>query len=351
MEFRETAWKSFRNLKPRRQKWCSGLNILLGPNGSGKTNLLESFSVLCGWGAFAGNRVSSLVSWNGENEKTFLAGWTAGERDVEIHAIIGARMILRAENERVTYSALRSLLPSLSFLPQDINLIDGTPSIRRLFLDKLCALCSPLYARRLAEYRQLVRHRTALLRKGLSVRATTLPMVQLGGWIWANRRKMASFLAEKLAQETSLLPHATEITLCCRGSSGLGNPTEELAVALETNMERERHARLPLVGPHRDDLLFSCLDRPATLSLSRGQKRRVVMAAILAAGRLIEEKLRLKPILLLDDIAAELDAEGREMAGLALAGTGWQVFITGVEEPFKAQNHAVYRLSAGVLSS
>ena len=90
----------------------------------------------------------------------------------------------------------------------------------------------------------------------------------------------------------------------------------------------------PLVGPGRDDLEVTALGRPASESLSRGQKRRLVLALILAAGRLVEARIGRKPVLLFDDLAAELDAEGRVAAGTALAGTGWQVFLTGVEDPF-----------------
>jgi DNA replication and repair protein RecF len=164
MKIAETAWKSFRNLEPRRQEWCPGLNVILGPNGSGKTNLLESLNVLCGWGPFEGGKISSLVAWDSAEGRALLAGRAEGERDVEVEVRVGARTSLRAGNEKVTHSALRSLLPSLSFLPGSVGLLDGPPGGRRFFLDKLCALCSPLYARRLAEYKQLVRHRTSLLR-------------------------------------------------------------------------------------------------------------------------------------------------------------------------------------------
>ena len=365
MQFTETAWKGFRNLKPRRQQWCPGLNILFGPNGSGKTNLLESFNVLSGWGAFAalGNRTSFLVAWNAESGRALLAGRAEGERDLEVQAQIGTRMSLRAANERTTYSELRLLLPSLSFLAHDIDLLDGSPSTRRLFIDKLCALFSPLYARRLAEYRQLARHRTTLLRQkkwdAAALRATVTPIVQLGGWIRAGRRKVVGLLSKALLEEREVLPFSVSIGLELRGSAGLEDAVSDMAAALEASAERERGAGRVLVGPHLDDLLFTCRipakgnepgddsERPAASALSRGQKRRVVVAAILAAGHLIETRLRLKPILLLDDVAAELDAEGKELMGQALAATGWQVFVTGVEDPFKIPGSAAWQISEG----
>ena len=353
MELLETGWRHFRNLEPLRLRWRPGLNVFLGPNGSGKTNILESLNVLSGWGVFPtpGNRISSMITWNSAERRAFLSGSASGERDLEIAVQIGERLSIRASNERVTYSELRALLPSLSFLPGDVNLLDGSPSVRRFFLDKLCALCSPLYARRLAEYRQLVRQRTAILRssrnwggKWTLLKASAVPIAQLGSWIRQIRQGAVDLLAEKLSVKNSslengILPFSVGVAMDLRG--------DDLRSALDGGLERELHAGLVLVGPHRDDLVFSCLGRPAALSLSRGQKRRVVMAAILAAGRLIETKLRLKPTLILDDVAAELDAEGKSLMGEALAKTGWQVFAASAKDPFPTAESTIWHVRGG----
>jgi DNA replication and repair protein RecF len=273
------------------------------------------------------------------------------------------------DGERATYSGVRALLPSLVFLPRDIDLLDGPPSLRRLFVDRISALISPPYARRLAEYRQILRQRAALLRSPrpnrTALEATALPLVRFGGWIRAIRRRIVDLLEKELSEERALLPCALEIALEHRGSKVLvpggefsGEAPveidfsifeEALAADLRANLERERHARMPLVGPHRDDLLFSCLGRPAALSLSRGQKRRTVAAAILAAGRVIRSRTRVAPILLLDDVAAELDAAGRRLMGQALASSGWQVFLTGAENPFPDEESAIILLQDGAI--
>jgi DNA replication and repair protein RecF len=387
VEFTETAWKGFRNLKPRRQCWRSGLNAVVGPNGSGKTNLLESLAVLCGWGAFAGGRLSSLIQWNscaggpagGPLESdALITGRAEGERSVEVQASItrASRVWFRVDGERATYSGLRFLLPSLVFLPRDIDLLDGSPSVRRLFLDRICTLISPLYARRLAEYRQIVRQRAALLRQPrpnhAALAATALPLVRFGGWIRATRQKVIDLLGKELlaedllqvsqvSQEHGLLSHALSIALVRREPGSVSPDPEEaageagaarqLSVALQASLERERYARMPLVGPHRDDLLFSCMGRPAALSLSRGQKRRAVVATILAAGHVIRSQMRVSPILLLDDVAAELDAEGRRLMGRAFAATGWQVFLTGTENPFADTAGTIILLKNGIIEN
>lgn len=330
MRFESSAVRNFRNLGAARIPWEPGLNLILGPNGAGKTNLLESLNLLSGWGPFTG-RAGSAVAWDSKDGRALLAARAVGEREIEISALLSSRMTLKADGVRVSGSELRVLLPTLSFLPTDIGLIDGSPSVRRLFLDRLCALCIPPYARRLSEYRQLVRHRVALLRQGRSPRGTTLPFARLGGWILESRRRVLALMADRSDGEGGLLPFPVDLRVEPEVS---GNGNDYLLAALEASEERERHARRPLVGPHRDDLSIVCMGRAACGALSRGQKRRLVLSLILMAGRFVERYLRVKPILLFDDLGAELDAAGRAAAGTALLATGWQVFVTGTEHPF-----------------
>lgn len=330
MRFETTALRGFRNLgTSRRVAWGPGLNLILGPNGAGKTNLLESLNFLSGWGPFSG-KAGAAVAWDSPDGRALLAARASGERDLEVAALLSSRMTLKAGGERVSGSELRSRLPSLSFLPTDIDLIDGASSVRRRFLDRLCALCIPPYARRLSECRQIVRHRTALLRQGRSPDRTTLPFARLGGWILESRRCVVERMLEGGAGEGLLpFPFALRVEPEVRGSG-----SEFLLAALEATAEREAHARRPLAGPHRDDLNVTCLGRPACSALSRGQKRRLVLSLILMAGRFVGTHLRLQPVLLFDDLGAELDAAGRHEAGAALLNTGWQVFVTGTENPF-----------------
>ena len=108
---------------------------------------------------------------------------------------------------------------------------------------------------------------------------------------------------------------------------------------LQANSKRELYAQRPLCGPNYDELaiILSNNGRLASEALSRGQKRRLVLYLIITAGKLIAMRLKREPVLLFDDLTAELDAEGREFVYSQLAKTKWQIFITAPEKPFKTR--------------
>ena len=123
-----------------------------------------------------------------------------------------------------------------------------------------------------------------------------------------------------------------------------GNCDEYLRDALRRNFRGELRALRPQDGPSYDDLAITICSngRPAHEALSRGQKRRLVLFLLITAGKLIERRMRRKPVMLLDDLTAELDSEGREFVHTELAKTGWQVFITAPENPFLGEGFTCY---------
>jgi DNA replication and repair protein RecF len=124
---------------------------------------------------------------------------------------------------------------------------------------------------------------------------------------------------------------------------------------LEFYSERETKAKIPFVGPHRDDILISIRNckgnnfnesLPADV-LSRGQKRRAVLSIILASGRILERKLKRKPLFLLDEVFSELDEEARQIVADALFNTGWQIFAASAENTISNWQGEIYNLKDG----
>ena len=336
MRFDYSVVKNFRNCPECKINWAPGINLILGKNGSGKTNLLESLSILTGWGAFGKTR--NIISWTSESSRALIGAEVSGEEKFTLKAEISSKISLRQNDKTISFTDLRLNFPSIIFLSSSINLIDGSPSARRLFVDRLCSLFFPIYAKRLADFKYIMRTRTLLLRQGKSPSRTEIPFCELGGWIMDKRREVISQLMSLINPQKitlSFLPLLTSSPANSQMTSG----QEYLHHALQANSKRELYAQRPLCGPNYDELaiIISSNGRLASEALSRGQKRRLVLYLIITAGKLIAMRLKREPVLLFDDLTAELDAEGREFTYQQLAKTKWQIFITAPEKPFKTR--------------
>ena len=366
MQITETHWNNFRNLKPRRLTWCSGLNLLTGRNGSGKTNMLEALNLICGWGSFYNAGSAELRTWNSESSgATEISCNALGEEHIRTEISISSRISAKMNKERVSFSELRTHIPALCFLPGDMNLIDGTPGTRRYFIDKLCTMLSVPYAKRLSDYKRLTRHRIKLLRVGKSPNITSHLLSSIGSWIWSVRSRVVKMLDEYVSIEGSstLSPFPLKIMhkpggLADNEDNCMDTANEikdKFMERLEFYSERELKAKIPFVGPHRDDILISirnCKDNnfekllPAEVQ-SRGQKRRTVLSLILASGRILELKIKRKPLFLLDEIFSELDSDARQLVADALFSTGWQIFATSAENNISNWQGEVYKIEDG----
>ena len=316
--------------------WEPGINLILGKNGAGKTNLLEALSIITGWGVITGGKTSGVVSWDSPNHRAQLSAEISGNETFTVDAEISGRISLRLNGKSVSFTDLRLSVPSVIFLTGNLSLIDGSPSSRRLFVDRLCALFVPPFAKRLADFRTVLRSRISLMRQGKSPAPTDIPFFRLGGWIMDIRRGV-------LAEMMKIIPSG-KFSLSFVPAMNAPGEVYLREMTAKTSA-RETYAQHPLYGPNYDDISITVTEtgRPAATSLSRGQKRRLILHMILTAGRLISQRLGREPILLLDDLTAELDSDGRQWILRELSATGWQCFITAPEKPF------VTRKKLGVL--
>lgn len=350
MRFNYSIIKNFRNFSGSELKfeWSPGINLILGANGAGKTNLLESLSVLCGWGAFT--RTQDLISWPAPGclsdpySRALAFAEFSGEERFNVFASISARTALKINDKSISFTDLRLVVPSIIFLTGGVNLIDGAPTARRMFMDRLCSLLFAPYAKKLSDFKYVMRSRTALLRQGKSVEATTKLFCSLGGWIMDRRREVSGLLRTVMSQNNFNLEFLPVIDV--PGERFLRNLLKD-----KNYQARERHAMRPLTGPNYEELLITLTDKNKTASeaLSRGQKRRLILNMIINAGKLIILRLRRAPVLLFDDLTAELDSRAREWTREKLLETGWQVFMTAPENPF--ENHSgIHSVELGVRS-
>ena len=334
MGFARVRFNNFRNIEPREMKWSPGLNLLTGVNGSGKTNILEGINIISGWGPLdRGTKTASLPCWKSGSDVVQLTGQTDGSDGDIVQVKIAGRTILRLNEKQINASELRWRIPVLSFLPNDMAILEDSASYRRRLLDMILALLIPSYAVRLHDYRRGVRQKSAVLRRDMPTIVIDRAMAPLASWIWRMREEAVMLLAECINELGGLPPAHIEMRLARGGAGFADDPDADYIKGLAANAEKERILKIPFTGPHRDDIIITADGRPAADVLSRGLRRRVAIGLMLASSDGVRRKLGKSPALLLDEVTAELDAEGRRILFSTLTERGSQVFAA-TAEPF-----------------
>ena len=369
-----------------------GPNVLVGRNGQGKTNLAEAIAYLATLGSHRVSNDAPMVR-DGADAAIVRARLTHGERNVLLEAQLnrhGANKA-RVNGTPVKTTELPRYAQVVLFAPEDLQIVRGDPSLRRRFMDQLLVQRSPRFAGVISDYDRVLRQRTALLKsaKVRGIRGEQLStldvwddkLVALGSELIQARLGLAADLSTPLIaaysaiagadhrpqldwalsvrggdpeanlSETGVWVAASEGPPVSDGSVGT-HPTQISELFREALVERrsaELDRGLTLVGPHRDDLVLRVRNLPVKGYASHGESWSVALALRLASAELLRADSRLgDPVLILDDVFAELDTDRR--ARLAdLTGGYEQVIVTAaVEEdvPFGLRTRVV-RVEAG----
>ena len=348
MYFSETYFYNFRNICGERREWSPGFNMITGPNGAGKTNFLEGLNLLSGWGPLEKNALlANIIRWNSSaSQPASLWGRVCGEEPLDIFASLRARCQLKRGDKTTAASDMRRAIPVLSFMPNHMSILKGGASYRRHLLDMTGVLVSVPYSKILRDYRVILRQKSALLRKRADTRNADRILMQLGSWLWTAREEILKMIEASARNFSDLLPRPMDFFFS-RGGGGMDEvPSDDFRKSLKRAYEREQASGIPLVGPQRDDVRFTCDGIDASVVLSRGQIRRAVSVLILASALVVEKHLMRKPILLFDEITSELDELGRMREIESLLATGCQVFATTADA--SAYNGVeIYRMNEG----
>lgn len=336
-----------RNLVTPRLEFPTGINAVVGMNAAGKSNLLEAAYLAC-TGELAGTKTVEMVRLG--EEQGYVAAMVKhdeGVSEIEVGLAQGRKQI-KLDKQSARASDVARVVTAVLLQPEDADLVHGSPSGRRGYLDGLLARLSARYGALLREYQRVVEQRNALLRLSPfdpSLQVWTDRFVTLGDEIENLRHRAVAKLA----------PLASEVYAEIAGpaSPGLGvqllksHTQASLAEALAASAFEEQTRRLTVVGPHRDDLSLTLGGNSVQAYGSRGEARTAALALRVAEYRLLTEKHREPPVLLIDDFTAELD-EGRRNYLLRLAASTPQVLVTGTEPP--PRYNRLLMVSAGVFS-
>jgi DNA replication and repair protein RecF len=366
----------FRNYAAADVSLSAGANLFVGRNGQGKTNLVEAVAYLATLGS---HRVSSDAPMvrDGANAAIVRARLGHGERSVLLELQLNRQGPNKARVNGVNVRTVE--LPRYAqvvlFAPEDLQIVRGDPSARRRFADQLIVQRAPRLAGVLADYDRVLRQRTALLKsaRARGVRGDALgtldvwddKLVSLGTEVIEARLALASDLSVPVAEAYTAIAGADHDPRLRWALSVVGGDPEEgdaaadtgttgslvdqFRAALAARRSQELERGLTLVGPHRDDLVLEVRGLPVKGYASHGESWSVALALRLASAELLRAESRLgDPVLILDDVFAELDAGRRTRLAELAAGYEQVIVTSAVEEdvPDGLRAHVV-RVEAG----
>lgn len=347
MHLTHLALSNFRNYTALELQPVAGLNVFVGANAQGKSNLLEAVAMLGTGKSFRTSKDGDVVR---EGAELAAVGGRAGVLAGEIHLACsvtkgshGTRKTYTINGRGVAYSSFLGKLRVVTFVPADLQLAVGPPALRRAFLNVALSQENPRYYRELARYRKALQQKNALLRGAVGPDPELLAiydraLVESGTQLVLARASFVTAIAQSAATAHGRFTAGAEhLDVGYDANVPFAEPqAEAVAVALETRLrqvaESERLRKSAIAGPHRDDLRLELDGHSLAAYGSQGQQRTAVLALKVAEYTVMRERSNEAPLLLLDDVLSELDEE-RAAAFLAGVGDYEQAFVTATHAP------------------
>lgn len=344
--FEQLRVQQFRSYMDRTITLSPGVTIISGPNGSGKTNLLEALYVAAKGASF---RVgdADLLQFGQSWWRIDVAGETThrtvrydpqkatGKKQFELDSV---------KRHRLTHT---QKLPVVLFEPEDLRLLSGSPARRRAFIDTFISQLEPGYAPLLGRYERALRQRNNVLKKPTATDdelfVWDVSLGDYGAKIIELRQRYVAMLRERLvASYRSIAETDDEVTVLYPHYETSADVRQSLHAGLHAARARDQMLGFTSVGPHRHDLAFVMNDNNASVAASRGETRSIVLALKLLELEILQASHQTPPLLLLDDVFSELDSARR--AALVGLGSRVQTVITTTDADIGQSLSVVQRI-------
>lgn len=356
MHLRRLWLTDFRGYEAAEVGFDAGLTAVLGPNGHGKSNLLEAIAYLATLESFRGAPIDALVRM-GADRAIVRAEGERGGRELLLEAEIVRNGRNRAMLNRQPLKRARDLLGALRvtvFAPDDLVLVKGGPGERRRYLDDTLVALHPRFDAMRSDLDRILRQRTALLKGSggrlseeveLTLDVFDEKLVDVGGRLARARRKLVEELEPVLGDAYRQVAR-TDARISLRYEppwmdTGLA---EALLAARRDDLRRG----VTTVGPHRDDVEIVLDDMPARTHASQGEQRCLALALRLGSHEVVTRRTEHPPVLLLDDVFSELDPN-RSAALLESLPEGQTVLSTAGPLPEGAVPGRILRVHEGLV--
>lgn len=288
----------------------SEVTVITGPNGSGKTTILEALYIALQGTSFKGNDSEALRTnapwWKidillDEEKRTtkFDPMRPSGRKQFVVDQKTTARLMPRNK------------YPIILFEPEDLRLLNGSPARRRQFIDRFISQLNPQYAIALRKYERALRQRNNLLKRKLfdkdQLFAWDISLSEHGAYIIEQRIAFIEQINTHLNDAYKEIAHTNDEVSVHYSHTYVGDSKQKLLAELESRIERDTLLGSTSVGPHRHDVIFMFNGSPALSVASRGEVRTIVLALKFLEVDITEQLTGLKPLILLDDVFSELD--------------------------------------------
>ncbi len=306
------------------------MTVITGQNGSGKTSLIEAIYVALQGSSFKGSDNDLLQKecpwWRIDIHFT-----DNTKRSVKFDPtkVYGRKQFII--DEKTSYRlAPKHKYPVVLFEPDDLRLLNGSPTRRRQFIDRFISQLDPLYGSTLHKYERALKQRNNLLKRPFissdELFVWNIALSEYGAYIIQQRTVFIEQINSKLNEAYNDIAQSNDIVSVHYSHTSIGDVKQKLLSELHHHSDKDKMTGSTSVGPHRHDVIFQFNNTPALSIASRGEVRTIVLALKFLEVAIIEQITNHKPIILLDDVFSELDIDRQK----ALSDTirAHQIIIT-----------------------